>query len=259
MRLIKEGKLSVDSLLNFIGGVLFDRMSSEDLSTVLDVLVKAGNPETLHIAVDFGGHCIQRGRQVDPVERAAMWRVLEASGPVDDRAEYWWIQAVETLAPSEPERACALALAALAGDDSEKRDHAWNILSSVARTQPDLVMDSAGRLLLDEERGWRLRIGIRGGLFEALPFESVKRWLGETGIRGARAIASHLEQPFLGGEGTPQVPSLTAYVLSKWGDDDIVFGRFAASTHHLQMYSGDIAAQHELEAACSSRRMRSPE
>jgi hypothetical protein len=50
------------------------------------------------------------------------------------------------------------------------------------------------------------------------------------------------------GQGKPQVPALTEYVLARWGDDDDVFGRFWASTHHLQMYSGDIAGEHKREA-----------
>ncbi len=61
-------------------------------------------------------------------------------------------------------------------------------------------------------------------------------------------IANHLKPPSLDSEGKPQVHPLTDYVLSKWGNDKEVFGRFVASTHHLQMYSGDIAATHRKEA-----------
>jgi hypothetical protein len=248
LRLIKDGKLPVQALRNFVVGVFQDRMSSHDLSTVLDLLVQAGDPQSLDIAVDFVGHSIQKGCRSDAKEREAMWRVLEASAPVEDRADYWWVRAVETFAPKDTERACKVAILALTGDDYEKRNRAWSILSSLAKTQPDLVMESVGKILLDEEHGWRLRIGTRSGLFQALPLESVQRWLVETGIEGARMIANHLEPPSVDGNGKPKIHPLTEYVLKKWGDDEAVFGRFAASTHHLQMYTGDIASTYRKEA-----------
>jgi hypothetical protein len=204
--------------------------------------------QALHIAVDFVGYSVQKGRTSDVAEREAMWRVLEASAPVEDRADYWWMRAVQTLAPEAPERACSVAILALTGEDHEKRDHSWSILSLLAKTHPDLVMDSVGKILQDTAHGWRLRIGARSGLFQALPLESVKRWLAETGIEGARMIANHLQPPSIDSEGNSQLHPLTAYVLSRWGDDEAVFGRFAASTHHLQMYSGDIASTHRKEA-----------
>jgi hypothetical protein len=248
LRLIREGKLPVQSLQNFIVGILLDRMSPEDLSTVLNLLVETGDPQSLHIAIDFVGHSVQKGRRSDPAEREAMWRVLEASAPVEDRADYWWTRAVESFAPDAPERACSVAIIGLIGEDYDKRNHAWSILSSLARTRPDLVMDSVGDVLLDKEHGWRLRTGVRSGLFQALPLQSVRRWLVKTGIEGARVIANHLQPPSLDGEGQIQLHALTEYVLANWGDDDVVFGRFAASTHHLQMYSGDIASTHRKEA-----------
>ena len=61
-------------------------------------------------------------------------------------------------------------------------------------------------------------------------------------------MANHLQPPSIDLEGNPQIHPLTSYILEKWGSDEAVFGRFAASTHHLQMYSGDIAAEHRREA-----------
>jgi hypothetical protein len=82
--------------------------------------------------------------------------------------------------------------------------------------------------------------GARAGLFQVLPLESIQRGLAQTGVEGARMIANQLQSPSVSAEGTPQIHPLTEYVLTTWGDDDIVFGRFAASTHNLQMYTGDI-------------------
>jgi len=248
LRLIRDGKIPVQSLQGFIPGILLDRMNSVDLSTVLDLLVQAGDPESLHIALDFVGQSIQKGRTSDASEREAVWRVLEASAPVEDRADYWWVRAVGTFAPEAPERASRVAILGLTGQDYEKRKHAWGILSTLAKTQPDLVMESVGEMLLDEEHGWRHRACARSGFFQALPLESVQRWLAKTGIEGARMIANHLQPPSVDADGKPQIDPLTEYVLAKWGDDEAVFGRFAASTHHLQMYSGDIASAHRREA-----------
>jgi hypothetical protein len=61
-------------------------------------------------------------------------------------------------------------------------------------------------------------------------------------------IANHLQPPFVDAEAEPHIHPLTEYVLGTWGDDETVFGRFAASTHHLQMYTGNIAASHRREA-----------
>jgi hypothetical protein len=248
LRLIREGKLPVQSLQGFIAGVLLDRMDSNELSTVLDLLVHAGDPESLHIALDFVGQSLQKGRRLDAAEREAMWRVLEVSARVEDRTDYWWVRAVEAFAPEAHERACRVAILGLTGDDYNKRKHAWGILSALAEAHPDLVMASVGKVLLDEEHGWRLRVGARSGFFQTLPLDSVRRWLAETGIEGARMIANHLQPPSVDAEGKAQIHPLTEYVLAKWGDDEVVFGRFAASTHHLQMYAGDIASAHLREA-----------
>jgi hypothetical protein len=248
VRLIRAKKLPVQSLQNFIVGILFDRMTSDDLCTVLDLLIRAGDPSSLHIAVDFVGHTVQKSRRSDAAERDAMWRALEASAPIEDRADYWWVQAVQAFAPESPERACSVAILGLLGEDFEKHDHGWSILSLLAETRPDLVMENVGIVLLDPERGWRLRIGARSGLFQALPLGSVQRWLAQAGIEGARSIANHLQPPFVDAEGKPHVDPLTEYVLGTWGEDETVFDRFAASTHNLQMYSGDIAAAHRKEA-----------
>jgi hypothetical protein len=178
-----------------------------------------------------------------------IWRVLEASAAVDDGADFWWVRAVQTFTAEAPDRACRVAILALTGEDYEKQNQAWSILSLLAETQPDLVMQSVGNVLLNEEHGWRLRIGRRSGLFATLPLGCVQRWLAQTEIEGARMIANQLQPPSVDGEGNPQIHPLTEYVMAKWGDDETVFRRFAASTHHMQMYAGDIAAEHRQEAA----------
>lgn len=109
-------------------------------------------------------------------------------------------------------------------------------------------MERVGEAMLAKKNAWRFHFKTRGGLFQALPLHVVEAWLDKAGIEGARAIASHLTSPTLDAEGRPLVAPLTEFVLSRWGDDEEVFGRFTAATHHLQMYTGDMAANHRREA-----------
>jgi hypothetical protein len=158
------------------------------------------------------------------------------------------VKAVSELGRNEPERASDVAIRALTGDDFDKRNHAWSILSTIAKSHPELVMEKIGAVLVDPEQAWRLRVSVRGGLLQTLPFEAVQGWLEKTGLEGARSIANQLQPPSLDNEGRQHVSPLTAYVLEEWGEDEVVYGRFAASTHHLQIYVGDIAATHRKEA-----------
>jgi len=248
LRMIRSGAIPVQSLQHFIVGVLLDRMTSEELSTVLDALGGAGDTESLHIAIDFVGHCVQKQRPFDATEREAMWRALEFSAPAEDRADYWWTRALQTFSTDSPERACDVAILGLTGKDYEKARHAWSTLALLARSHPEIVMDKIGPVMLDRAHRWRFGMKVPGGLFHSMPVEIVGRWLEKAGIDGARVIAGHLPSPSLDAEGRPLIHSLTEFVLTTWGDDEEVFGRFAASTHHLQLYTGDMALAHRREA-----------
>jgi len=83
-------------------------------------------------------------------------------------------------------------------------------------------------------------------------------WLREHGLEAARRIARHLPLPHLDSEGRPVVPPLTEFVLTEFEDDDWVFHEFCAGVHSFQMYSGDIAAQHEAEAAMAESFLNHP-
>src|SRR5262249_8538204 len=54
------------------------------------------------------------------------------------------------------------------------------------------------------------------------------------------------------------VPDLTAYVLSQFAEDERVFQRFCAGVHDGEVRVGDIAAQHEREAAVARRFLDHP-
>jgi hypothetical protein len=44
------------------------------------------------------------------------------------------------------------------------------------------------------------------------------------------------------------VPALTEFLLSTFEEDDRTFREFCAGVHSMQLYMGDIAAEHEREA-----------
>ncbi len=164
IRLISAQRLDVHLLEHFLPGIFLSRMTSAELCTVLDLLVSAGDPSSLHIATDFIGHCIQFERPFQRDERAAMWRVLDASAPIEDRAHYWWTAAVEQFSNENPEQAIRTAIRGLLGSDYDKRNSAWDVLSKVARstwasTNANVLLEGIGELLLDKENSWRLSTG----------------------------------------------------------------------------------------------------
>src|SRR6185437_14883901 len=82
---------------------------------------------------------------------------------------------------------------------------------------------------------------------------TVDAWLQRSGVDGARMLARHLPVPFINPAGEAIVPDLTALVFERFADDDDVFTAFCAGVHSLQVYSGDIAAEHEREGQVATR------
>jgi hypothetical protein len=115
-------------------------------------------------------------------------------------------------------------------------------------------MQALGEAVLNDKTGWKFYVHNFKMLIEALPSDVVKRWIASAGVEGARRLARHLPAPHLKESGThddaiPIVPDLTAWVLTEFEEDDRVFKEFMAGVYSFKMYSGDIAAQHEAEAA----------
>ncbi len=54
------------------------------------------------------------------------------------------------------------------------------------------------------------------------------------------------------------VPAFTEWLLTRFETDDRVFHEFAAGTNSFKVYSGDIAAEHEAEAAVARRFLNHP-
>ncbi len=132
------------------------------------------------------------------------------------------------------------------------KDTAINLLSNWAREYPEEVMAAVGAAMLDPATGVDFFIS-KFPLFTALPLSIVTAWLEGAGVEGARKIARHLPRPHFGADGQPAVPELTAWVLSRFEDDDRTFSEFCAGVHSFQVYMGDISGAHESEAQDARR------
>lgn len=121
------------------------------------------------------------------------------------------------------------------------------MLSSLAETRPQAVMDALGEMMLDDEMRWHFHIE-RFQTFLSLPVEAIGHWLDETGVEGALRIAHHVPSPYLDEDKKPKLHPLTELFLGKHAHDDRVFQEFAGGLHSLQSYKGDIAGLKEQEA-----------
>lgn len=250
-RLVRGGKLSPRYLQYLQFGRIMQAASSSQFSEVLMTLTpEQCPPESIKNAVELIGTRL-RGADFSsetPEATAAMKRVLARSAVTEDRADYWWTQAMERFASIDPQWAADVASAAFSGDDFSKRDNACSILSKVAAENPGIAMKVIGDALLDPKRKWRWQIGSNRGLLASLPVQAVMDWLAKTGLEGARGIGRHLPSLTVAEDGTPLVPELTERVLVAYGDDDLVFREFAVGRHDMEASWGPISAHREKHA-----------
>ncbi len=193
------------------------------------------------------------GTVISPELVSLAWRLLGARPLGKAPAGRWWSSLVIALGRTDATRAARLAAALLLSDDLSVEEPAREVLTALAKSQPDAVMDALGAAMLDPGKGWRFFVGKYDDLIKALPVPVIQSWVEGTGVEGVRRLARHLPPPYLDNEGRPVVPQLTEWVLEKFEADDRAFEEFCAGVHSLQMYFGDIASQHEVEASTARR------
>jgi hypothetical protein len=165
---------------------------------------------------------------------------------------------LEVLGQIDHEAAIRLAVQALAADSLNLAKPAKDLLRKFAEQHPQSVVQLFGEALLDPSVGWRLELSRLRSLVSTLPTEMVKHWLDAHGRPAAVALAHHLPLPHLDDAGSPVVPELAAYVLDRYAEDEQVFRAFCVGLHNGQMYSGDIAAEHEREGEVARRFLDHP-
>jgi hypothetical protein len=83
-------------------------------------------------------------------------------------------------------------------------------------------MTEVGQVMLDKRLGHTFSLHAHRDVVEALPVHVVRRWLLETRVPGATAIAKHLPRPYLDAHGHGVIPELTDAVLDEFGDREQV-------------------------------------
>ena len=161
-----------------------------------------------------------------------------------------------SLSKRDPNRAAKIAASALTGNFFVSQE-AEKVLIRMAAVAPKGVMLALGETMLDEKLGLHFFLGVHRGLIAALPIEVVEDWLENAGVEGARRVARHLPEPFIGSDDVPTVPALTEFVFTKFEEDDRTFQEFYAGMHTHKSYAGDIASQVENEGLVAKRFLNS--
>jgi len=252
LRLINTGRLPAYQLRNFTHWVGGERITIDQVLQALEILVpKAAQGEVRcsDVIMDFLGARLHAGQLAELLSANAdvVWNALVVFTDHPSRESFWWAQVLLKVAAGNPQLAVGLACKALVGDSFQMRDEAISLLTTWASAYPKEVMAGVGAVMLDPKTGVYFFIS-KFPLFTALPMGVLTDWLEEVGVEGARKIARHLPHPYLDAEGQPVVPELTAWVLSRFEEDDRTFKEFCAGVHSLQMYMGNIAGTHESEA-----------
>ncbi len=251
LRLFDRGALPAHALFpwNFASGA--EPLAADQFEELIERLTRAareGNADALRVGMDALILFVRNDLALlarDRIQRVA-WVLVELATESPTLRTHWWGETLKMLAHVDPGRTAHLASRMLLGD-VEKQHEAERVLIDLARNYPNEVMEAVGEAILDEKRGWKMHILSFRELVAALPPEVVIAWLDRVGREGARRLARHLPAPHLEGD-RPTVPPLTEWVLTKYADDDRLFNAFCAGVHSFQLYSGDIAAQHEAEA-----------
>ena len=253
VRLIETGKLPAYHLRNFTHWVGSARVSDAQVLTALKLLLphaEANEYPYSDALMDFLGARLYENRLKNLMaeEPELVWRILEFFTEHPGRQEvFWWAKCMDAMVSIDPSRAIKITCKGLVSESFQMSDNASQLLSSWAPRYPEEIMSELGSVVLDDRYGVRFFIS-KFPIFNALPQTTVKNWLTKVGAKGAQRVARHLPSPFVNADGKPVLPELTEWVLSEFEDDDRVFAEFCAGVHSYQVYRGDAALEHEVEA-----------
>ncbi len=261
LRLVDQRLMPAHSLHAFALDLDGHQVGPDELREIIERLSASARDEeerssNLHVGLEILGFRIRPrdGELADPLAdaglREVIWRFLEQPGELRRHNDSYHLeQLLKALAEEEPDRAAALAADILVADHLHERSAGAAVLVALNRTHPGLVVQQIGRVLLSDAQGYRALWGEDAReLVAALDVESVALWLGSAGVAGARGIAGALPLPGHDAAGNPTVPAITELVLAQFGSDERTLREFCLGGHRLQIYSGDIAAEHELQA-----------
>lgn len=269
LALIDKKLLPPEFLGSFLSHAAQGRLSMSDLCAALKRLViptKNGDKAAAKVAVDLIAYQL-KGQKKDKENQTIslpsgcdtnIWDILEFVAQQEMGETFGWSQVLRDLIPNYPKQVIHICCLAFTGEGFSYHREAEKILILCAKQSPSETMKQIGKVMLDRKRGWRMTIGNYKELFTLIPIEAIKGWLKSNGVQAVRVIARHLPLPFINKEGQPVVPELTEFVLKHFGKDKETFNHFCVGAHNLQMYSGDIASQHEQEAEVAKKFLSHP-
>jgi hypothetical protein len=258
LRLFDTGRLPVAALGNLRHALGDEGLSEKRLEELLARILSGGDEPSddalrtaLRLCSSWMRGTFEMGKKprVSSGLKRSFRRVVRARSGGESLEQHDWNRLLRVYAQLDLQEAIQIACEGLEDlrDDYER----WVFVQEAAEREPRAVLEALGNALLDERRGWKLRIGGVEGILSAIPVSEVHRWLNEHGVAGARALARSLPRPFVDGEGVPRVPCLTEAVLKRFGDDEETRAEFECGGG-CRSYSGDRAGQREAEARVAS-------
>lgn len=248
LRLVRAGRLPMEALAS----VNTIRYRGERWREALQVVLEDSGAVELraNVALALCEHLITCEGVLpgDGDTQVQIWRVLELASECDGDNAHVWGALFSYIAPTNPHRAAKLACEIAEEGEHFLANQAASALANLATTHATTVLEAIGQALLRMEE-WRVGLSKTAGVLSSIDDDLFFSWLERHGLPAARALAFHLPEPRVDDDGVPACPPRTERFLMTFGRDPEVIENFCHPPFRHGLYSGDIAAQHEQEAA----------